>query len=145
MNFPGSQLQLSNIDLRTPPDQSARAAGLVNLGTTFSTFRNNDPDVGAILNNKISLNAQREALESRLKTGLEIQDMKNEANLDNFKDSLKAQRAAAQAKAQKAKAGLFGGIGGAALGGIGLASGIVGPLAIPIGLAAGGTIGKMFG
>ena len=145
MNFPGSQLQLSNIDLRTPPDQSARAAGLINLGTTFSTFRDNDPDVGEILNNKIALNAQREALESSLKTDLEIQDMRNEANLEIFKDSLKAQRAAAQAKAQKAKGGFLGGLGGAALGGIGLASGVVGPLAIPIGMAAGGTLGKMFG
>ena len=49
------------------------------------------------------------------------------------------------AKAQKAKGGFLGGLGGAALGGIGLASGVVGPLAIPIGLAAGGTLGKMFG
>lgn len=145
MNFPGSQLQLSNIDLRTPPDQSARAAGLINLGTTFSTFRNNDPDVGQILNNKIALNAEREALESRLKTGLEIQEMKNEANLEIFKDSLKAQRAEAQAKAQKAKGGFLGGIGGAALGAAGLASGVVGPLAIPIGLSVGSKLGGLFG
>ena len=145
MNFPGSQLQLSNIDLRTPADQTANAAGLTNLAETFRTLRSNDPDVGAILNNKVALNAQREALESSFKTGLEIQDMKNKADLDIFKDSLKAQRALARAKAQKAKGGLIGGGVGAAIGGIGLATGIVGPLAIPIGLAAGGTIGKMFG
>ena len=145
MYFPKSQLQLSNIDLTTPPDQTARAAGLTKLDEAFSALRDNDPDVGEILNNKIALNAQREVLESSLKTDLEIQDMRNEANLDIFKDSLKAQRAAAQAKAQKAKGGFFGSLGGAALGGIGLASGVVGPLAIPIGLAAGGTLGKMFG
>ena len=140
MNFPGSKLQLSNIDLRTPPDQSARAAGLVNLGTTFSTFRNNDADVGAILNNKITLNAQSEALRSALKTDLEIQDMRNEANLEIFKDSLKAQRSAAQEKAQKAKGGFFGQLGGAAAGAGLLAAGVVGPLAIPIGMAAGGSL-----
>ena len=109
MNFPGSQLQLSNIDLRTPADQTANAAGLTNLAETFRTLRSNDPDVGAILNNKIVLNAQREALESRLKTGLEIQDMKNKEDFKSFKDSLKAQRSLARAKAQKAKGKRQGG------------------------------------
>lgn len=143
MNFPGSQLSLSNLDLRTPEDQSARAAGLTNIGAIFDNMP--ETDIGSLTGNRIGLAAERRALESKFENDLEIQGMVNDANLDIYKQQLMAERGLAQDAADKENAGNAGALAGAAAGGALLAAGVVGPLAIPIGLAGGKFLGGLFG
>ncbi len=143
MNFPGSQLSLSNLDLRTPEDQSARAAGLTNIGAIFDNMP--ETDMGFLTGNRIELAAERRAFESKLANDLEIEGKVNDANLEIYKDQLMAQRGLAQDAADAENRSNMGALGGAAAGGALLASGVVGPLAIPIGMAGGKFLSGLFG
>ena len=145
MNFPGSRLSLDPIDLRTPGNDIGSAAGLVNLGATFGTLQRNKPDFTGLTAANIGVASTLEAEKKRLDAKLKVAQYQNDITKEVAQQKMDMMTDAAQEKADKANAGAIGGLGGAAVGAGLLAAGVAGPLAIPIGIAAGGGLGKLFG
>ena len=145
MNFPGSRLSLDPIDLRTPGNDIGSAAGLVNLGATFGTLQRNKPDFVGLMAANIGVNASLEAEQKRLEAKLKVAQYQNDVTKEIAQQKMDMMTDAAQEKADEANASSIGSLAGAGVAAAGLAAGVVGPLAIPIGIAAGGGLGKLFG